>query len=318
MPAPPWRSPDWLEPMLAWTDARLAEAGLRRTGPPSPRDRPWSIVLELPTSDGPRFAKETAASMANDAGLTGILAELAPSLVVRPLAADASRRRMLIPYAGERLRDRLERDPDLAHWERILPRYAELQLATAPLAEALLEAGALDRRPHRLPELLTALLDDPVAAGSDGARRAAPVVRRVAGELSGSGAPATIQHDDLHDGNVLVEGGSSYRIVDWGDACIGHPFGSLLVTLRSIADRFGADEHGAELQRLRDAYLEPWRSRLGRVDLEEEVARARWLAMVGRALIWREVGRLVTDPDEWDWRAGVTEWLADLAAAAPA
>ena len=38
----------------------------------------------------------------------------------------------------------------------------------------------------------------------------------VRGELERSGIPATIQHDDLHGGNVFV-GPTGIRFFDWGD-----------------------------------------------------------------------------------------------------
>ena len=60
--------------------------------------------------------------------------------------------------------------------------------------------------------------------------------------LSSERDRASLQHDDLHDGNVFVGPagaggvGGGDRIFDWGDAAVGHPSG-LLATLRSIASR---------------------------------------------------------------------------------
>jgi len=81
--------------------------------------------------------------------------------------------------------------------------------------------------------------------------------------LDDSGIPPSLQHDDLHDGNVFVRPGG-YAIVDWGDAVVAHPFGSLLVALRSIAARFGLPPGSAESRRLRDADLERWSEGRGR------------------------------------------------------
>ena len=76
-------------------------------------------------------------------------------------------------------------------------------------------------------------------------------------ELAAYGIPETIQHDDLHDGQVFVSDGR-YRIFDWGDSCVSHPFHSLTVILRMIAWQRDLEPGGRELQRLRDAYLEPF------------------------------------------------------------
>ena len=62
-----------------------------------------------------------------------------------------------------------------------------------------------------------------------------PLLADANAELSSAGIGATIQHDDLHDGNVVISE-AGYRIVDWGDAGVAHPFGTLLVTLNSVGD----------------------------------------------------------------------------------
>ena len=53
--------------------------------------------------------------------------------------------------------------------------------------------------------------------------------------------PATVQHDDLHDGNVFGSA-DAVRIIDWGDASLAHPFGTLLITLRVLASQLQCDE----------------------------------------------------------------------------
>ncbi|MBX6724117.1 MAG: phosphotransferase, partial [Dactylosporangium sp.] len=42
--------------------------------------------------------------------------------------------------------------------------------------------------------------------------------------LLDSPVPVTLQHHDLHGGNVFQTG----QVFDWGDSVIGHPFGVLL------------------------------------------------------------------------------------------
>ena len=104
-----------------------------------------------------------------------------------------------------------------------------------------------------------------------------------------------MQHDDLHSNNVCWPGEiadlSSVRIIDWGDASIGHPFGTMLVTLNSIA--FDADVpvdgrqfHDSRMLRLRDAYLEPFSSLCDLEELRRWVGLARSTGCVTRALAW--------------------------------
>jgi hypothetical protein len=56
---------------------------------------------------------------------------------------------------------------------------------------------------------------------------------------------------------------SSVRIIDWGDACVGHPFGTMLATLNSIAFHAGTLREDRRMDdprllRIQDAYLEPF------------------------------------------------------------
>jgi aminoglycoside phosphotransferase (APT) family kinase protein len=105
--------------------------------------------------------------------------------------------------------------------------------------------------------------------------------------LAEDGLPDTIQHDDLHDGQVFVRDGR-YFVFDWGDSCVSHPFLSLTVTLRSVAWRLELEPGGPELRRLRDAYLEPF----GRGPEIADVAYA--VGTVARAIAWKRM----VDPRE--------------------
>src|SRR4029453_5171887 len=82
-------------------------------------------------------------------------------------------------------------------------------------------------------------------------------VEALVAELQESGIRESIQHDDLHDGQIFVREGH-YRVLDWGDSCVSHPFHSLTVTLRAAAWKLGLEPGSAELLRMRDAYLEPF------------------------------------------------------------
>ena len=53
-------------------------------------------------------------------------------------------------------------------------------------------------------------------------------------ELATHGVAETVQHDDLHLANVYERGGR-FRLLDWGDTSIAHPFASLVVPFRFLA-----------------------------------------------------------------------------------
>jgi hypothetical protein len=272
-----WTDPRWLEDADDWIRAHVEP-----TAPiEQPHVRPWSTVLRVPTRDGDRFFKANAPPFAHEAAILEQLVPLAPGLLPELVAVDPDRRWFLLGDAGERVR---EREGD-APWRDVLADYAELQAAAAPLADELVAAGVPDRRLDALPDVYESL-------GGD--RR---VVEELCAELAAFALPETIEHDDLHDGQVFVRGGEA-RILDWGDACVAHPFLSL-----GIAAYF-ADE-GAT-----DAYLARWGDP---VELRAVVPAARRLAGVARAATWAVVAAIA--PPDWQERLGpgLPMWIERVA-----
>lgn len=324
--APDWSSEQWQVRARSWVDARLSRTGRRVTGLVEPRVRPWSLVWRVPTDDGPVWFKANNPGTVHEATLIATLAELTPHRVLTPIAVDAEQGWSLLPDGGESLRDVLARDPDLTHWERALPGYAALQLATAPCADELVARGVPDHRPEALAELLAELLADheSLLIGVEGGlspdlherlRAELPSYAERCRRLADIGIPATVQHDDLHDGNVFA-GTDGYRYFDWGDASVAHPFGTLLVTLRSIrhAKKLAADDTG--LARLRDAYLEAWTDRYDRRTLVEAADLAIGLGPVSRSLSWRRALD-TADESRAEYADAVPGWLEELFAANP-
>jgi hypothetical protein len=218
-------------------------------------------VLRVPTAEGDLYFKAVSAVHRYEAALTGLLADLQPSRVAEVVAVDAERGWMLMRDGGTRLRELVETRADLHHWERLLPGYAQLQIEMTPKVKCLIDLGVPDERLTVLPDHFRELLATrPKGLTADEHQRligAAPGFDDMCRELAAHGIPATIQHDDLHDGQVFVgEGG--YRVFDWGDSCVSHPFHSLTVILRMIAWQRDLKPGGRELQRIRDAYLEPF------------------------------------------------------------
>ncbi|WP_433314332.1 aminoglycoside phosphotransferase family protein [Micromonospora sp. CA-269861] len=324
--APDWSSEQWQVRARSWVDAQLSRAGLRVTGLVEPRLRPWSLVWRVPTDDGPVWFKANNPGTTHEAVLIAALAELTPDQVLTPIAVDPAQGWSLLPDGGESLRDVLARDSDLAHWERALPGYAELQLTSASRADELVARGVPDQRPEVLASLFADLLDDHEAllVGVEGGlapdmherlRAELPSYAQRCRRLADLGIPATVQHDDLHDGNVFASE-VGYRYFDWGDASVAHPFGTLLVTLRSVghARKLAADD--AQLVRLRDAYLEAWTDRYDRRTLVEAADLAIGLGPVGRSLSWRRA--LDTgDESRAEYADAVPGWLEELFAASP-
>ena len=199
--------------------------------------------------------------------------------------------------AGRRLREMIRPGKDIRPWLPVLPRYAEMQIGLAGHVRELLALGLPDRRLAALPSRYEALLDDTAALGvglPDGLaeeehrrlRDRAPRFAALCAELAGYGVPETLNHGDFHDGNIFVRDGR-YHFLDWGDSCVSHPFYSLRTVLVSVELSLGLAEDAPELDRLRDAYLEPWARYGSREELLAASRLARRLAPINGALTWR-------------------------------
>jgi hypothetical protein len=323
-----WLDPEWRADAVAWAVARLSEQGRAVVGEiEQPHVYPWSTVLRVPTEDGPVWFKANARGTAYEPRLLLALGRWCPDRVLVPLAADVDRGWMLLPDGGTTLRSAQGGQTDLAHWERVLVEYAELQRLLVPRAAEMVGLGVPDLRPPALPGHLADLLDDepalmidqPDGLTSDQLARLRSEQGRFAAwcdELAATGIPASLQHDDLHDANIFMpyDGVGPYRVFDWGDASVAHPFTTLLVTLRVVA-YFGKLDNGApELLRLRDAYLEPWTAEHERSTLLEACRLALLTGPLGRALSYRRSLLDATASARSRYGEGVPGWLVDLGA----
>lgn len=260
-----------------------------------PHPFPWSTVLRVPARDGVLWFKENVPPLAFEAGVVELLARRRPDVVAELVGVDPERGWMLMRDAGTRLRDLTPAQRD---WERLLPLYAQLQLDVTPDVDALLAVGCPDRRSGLVPAEYATLVER--EAGTLTPRELERLlahtreVEAAAAELAEVGVPETIQHDDFHDGNVFVSEGR-FRVLDWGDACISHPFATLRIPFELIAD-----ETDWDLERLRDAYLEPFSALASPPMLRRAVAAANVVAGVTRALKWAPIVAALEPPHRWE------------------
>ena len=303
--------------LVHWAQTQAEARGMRVIGAADHvHDRPWSHVVRIRADSGVLFAKQMFAALAHEVPVTVALARWTPDFVARVVASDASRRCLLMEDAGEHLRATLERDHDIRFWNGILPLYAQIQLQAAPHAAELVALGCPDRRSPALlaafeqlvasDELLTFAGAKSTTIDELRALRALePRVREWCLELAGT-VPETIQHDDLHDGQVFLKDGAA-RILDWGDANVSHPFFSLVVFERSLMYGFELPPKAPELMRLRDEYLEPFTEVVTRARIDACLPVAMRLGRLCRALTWLHVMRAL--PAGHEEREGVAGWL---------
>lgn len=271
-----WRARGFLGEARAWIDARVARTGEAE----QVHVTPWSTVLRVPTADGAAWFKANDPALAFEAALVDRLASLRAHVVPPLIASDAARGWLLMGDAGERLREVVQRERSLRRWHEVLARYADLQLAAAPGVDDLLGLGVPDRRLERLPRDYADLCD---RLGLREQRQAVGEVEELCARLAESGLPDTVQHDDLHDGQVFLgpggDAGPGPLVLDWADACVTHPFLTLAVTLGGVIgwgvdDVEGSEELGPHLA----AYLGPFRAAYPSRS-EEELAGAATIAL---------------------------------------
>jgi hypothetical protein len=243
------------------------------------QEEPWATVFRAPVSDGFVWLKACAERQAFEVPFTAALSARW-ACVTEVIAHDAERRWLLMADAGETFRT-LGNPPE--RWLELLPMYAELQIAETTRAREHLELGVPDLRLARLPELFDELAAAALPIDDSEQRQLVALAPRFFAscqELATAGIGDSVQHDDLHMNNAYVKGGS-LRILDWGDASIGHPFFSLFETFRFLVEMNGLPLDDPWFARLRDAYLEPWGG--GHRDTFDLALR---LGAVSRAIAW--------------------------------
>jgi Phosphotransferase enzyme family len=223
--------------------------------------RSWATAWSVPTRDGAVWFKTCASVQAFEPRLTAELAARWPETVPAVIAHDEDRGWLLLADAGTAIGE--SGNPPEA-WLRVLPRYAELQQGEADHATDHLAHGVPELRLAALPARFDELLQTRLPLEPDEIARLrafAPRLAAEAAELATRGIPESIQHDDLHMGNVYALD-DELRVLDWGDASVAHPFASLVVTFRFLEQVNGLRQDDPWFARLRDAYLEPWGSGL--------------------------------------------------------
>jgi hypothetical protein len=296
---PPWQDPQWLAAAEDWIDAECARAAMERTGPARARARPYSVVARVPTDVGTVWFKASPPAGRFEPALLVALASWQPDRFAAPIAVDLDRAWSLTRDGGPTLREQQSSTPDAGRWPAVLRGYAQLQADLTRQSAGLLALGLADLRPGSVPGQFEALLGDPAITRATDApggisrrqlealRALAPRLRAWCAELDDLGIPASVDHADVHPGNIFAASGVPF---DWGDAAVAHPFSSLLVALRTAAEHTRLSPRSPELAVLTTSYLSPWlEAGYSRATVDRAFPLALRIAPLARALTW---GRL--------------------------
>jgi hypothetical protein len=319
----PWTKPGWLEEVSPWIEDKLSGHNIRLIGEPDAfHQRPWSIVLRLPTDSGICYFKASAPALSHEAALTDALATWQPDCMPLVHASDRERGWLLMPDGGSTLRSHLHSTRDLHHLHKVFQRYAQLQMQMAARVDDLLTLGAFDRRLASLPEQYEQLLNTPDALlmdQSDGLssaevrrlRKLSTHFNNLCQQLASSRIPETLHHDDFHDGNIFLNE-NSCTFFDWGESCVSHPFISLVVGLRSAAYRLDLQTDAPEIIQLRDTYLQTWAAYGTAEDLLEAFVLAQQVGTVCRALTWHHIVSHLDEEAKTEHAGAVPGWLQEF------
>jgi hypothetical protein len=286
-----WTESAWLAEAQGWIGEQVERRGFELMGAiEQPHVRPWATAMRVPTTGGVAWFKASIPVLAHEGAVVELLSGRRPDVVQELWARDPERGWMLTAHGGDRLREVVERERSLDRWLEILPRYAQLQLDAAPDADRFVAAGVPDRRLSLLPAQYERLLQRAAQLGLvervEHARLRAlvePVAERCEA-LARLGVPETIQHDDLHDGQIFVRDGACL-FFDWGDSCVSHPFFSMSVTLEgSLAWGLDDAEGSLDTTPFRDAYLAAFADRASDDELVTALELALPLGWICRSL----------------------------------
>ncbi|MFE7562040.1 phosphotransferase family protein [Kitasatospora sp. NPDC057500] len=282
-----WAAPEGLRAALDWAERALAAAGRPLTGR-AEQVRSWNLsgLFRLPTAAGPAWLKViNPAFNARDAEVIALFGAADPELVPVVLAADPANGRVLLDEVpGEDCWG-----PSEAEVADVVPRLVAAQATLAADGRAA-GAGLRDRTPRALAAAVPALLDrlaaEPQPGGSRltaqelaAARALAARLPALAGELAACGLPETVVHGDFHPGNWRSDGGRPV-VIDYADACLGHPVAD------GLRPRAFLDDEG--WARAAGEWARAWRERVPGCEPERALELAGPLFHLGCALRYQE------------------------------
>lgn len=324
-----WAKPGWEIEATEWIQQALETSGRTGIGP----IRIWrtcaiSCLMRVQTDQGgvmfkaapSLFQHEPRINQFLERGLTHELPATDSTALVPPVVAiDAQRGWLLM---GEVVGDVLFSAANIHDWAEALTRYARLQRASVSRTAELLALGCPDRTLTALPEAFAALAADTkchqigergglTPEESASLLEVAERIKTLCQTLDAYRIPPTLEHGDLHAGNILVPA-TGPVFIDWSDGCVSHPFFSMPPFLDSFDDCPLKSLENREL--LIRAYLEPWADLMGRERLLEAFALSQVVGAAHHSVSYHRLVRSMEPRAQWEMAKGITWWLKHLLA----
>ena len=261
-----------------------------------------SIVLEGTYEGNLVFLKSANEAAFFESHLTAYLSKNFPDTTVELLAANHKSNWIIMKKLPGVL---LRNTKSMNAYELMVRNYTILQQQIMPNVNEILSLGVIDRRLPILRKEINDNLELLCATGLDEEETLAilsikPELLSMCEEMVGI-FPDTLDHGDLHSGNVFVED-NSFRFFDWGDASITHPFLSIRVFWNSLYELLEEDTDEnwmMKISEFRPTYLDMWKDYAPLNVLKRQLFLAEQVGCVYRALSWHlYITPYRTDKDE--------------------
>lgn len=278
------------------------------------RETAWSLVALVERGQDRWYFKYLPDYFSHELAVSQYAAAANPIHCAAVVASDTRQRFMLVEDTGPMMRTVIAEQPDSQYWLTLLPQYAQLQIQamTDPAIDGL---QLPNRSLSRLPRLIAPHIDAARAMPVDNEQDAfldahAQVVREALTHWSDWVSPLyrygitdTLNHGDLHDGNIGIRRRSGLAsstgtpiLFDWGDACYSHPFMSLRTLILSAENRLGYRLGSEDMNRFISAYLAPWQAFATLPQLWDMVTAALRVAPMVTFLNWAQALQNRDDP----------------------
>lgn len=306
-----WAEPQWRADVDSWIDATLEEFEVSRTEETQwGRTRLWSIQANVPTDAGKLWFKAPCPGLSAEGNVTSFLNSVDEAHFAFPLNVNHETGWFLLPDYGDNLTTLPSPFPDL--WALILQDFARAQLGLVGLDDQVFDQGMpildpvwimthLEQQlilhaalPSEHPLFIQAELAEKLDQNFQSLHQDAAL-------LQSAGIPLSLDHNDLHRGNVMLplEEGDPLRFMDLADSYWSHPFGTLSVPVRWMCDEFSCEPDDERITKVIQTYLEQWSDYGTVAELTELVAPAIRLSGIAQHGVWM---RILDDADEQDMR----------------
>ena len=248
-----------------------------------------SIVLEGIYEGDSVYLKSANQAAFFESHLTAYLSKNFPNTTVELLAVNHKSNWIVMKKLPGVL---LRTTKSMKAYELMIRNYTILQRQVMPNVNEVLSLGVIDRRLPILWKEIDDNLELLCATGLD--EEDTLKILSIKSELLSMCEemvgvfPDTLEHGDLHSGNVFIED-NSFRFFDWGDASITHPFLSIRVFWNSLFELLEEDTDENWMRKIsefRPAYLDMWKDYAPISILKRQLLLAEQVGCVYRALSW--------------------------------